>query len=49
MLPTILYEMFIYISPYSSYDWNRVEYNQFYWILDLLQSKQTKTNGEFFC
>ena len=47
MLPTILYEMFIYISPYSSYDWNRVEYNQFYWILDLLQSKQTKTNGEF--
>ena len=47
MLPTILYEMFVYISPYNSYDWNKAEYNQFYWILDLFQSKQTKTSGEF--
>tara|TARA_B100001939_G_scaffold346373_1_gene365012 strand:- start:155 stop:1477 length:1323 start_codon:yes stop_codon:yes gene_type:complete len=46
--PTILYELIIYVSPFNSYDWNRSEYNQFYWIIDLFQSKQTK-NGDDFC
>ena len=35
-LPTILYETIIYFSNYSSYDWNREVYGQFYWLIDLI-------------
>ena len=39
-VPSILYECFFYITNFTSYDWNKEIYGQFYWLIDILRGVQ---------
>jgi hypothetical protein len=47
LIPTLLYELFFVFTPYDSFDWNKENYGQFYWIYNLLKSLPTKNSDEF--
>mgnify|MGYP001191269580 CR=1 FL=1 len=36
LFPSVFYELFISFSKYTSFDWNREIYGQFYWLVDLI-------------
>lgn len=40
LVPSILYECFFYITNFTSYDWNKEIYGQFYWLIDILRGVQ---------